>query len=193
MQEILKKPWAWLALLLTVALSYACATYMRDGGKPESVHHEPYNAVSNNVATDQLSASSLEPPPAPDQSFMQCLGWAASNYQVPVDALMGIMRVEGGHSGQAIADRNGTYDLGVMQINTLWVPQLARLWHVDYATAYRAVRDNGCENVYVGAWVLKQKIAQTGTIYNGIADYHSATPSRGMPYADKVTMRMTRH
>lgn len=115
-----------------------------------------------------------------------CLLLAAQTYNVPPAALIGIMHVEGGHVGQQVLNTNGTYDLGPMQVNTIWLPQLAKLWHVDQSTAQSWVRDNGCVNVYVSAWILRQKIDKTYGLYNGIAHYHSATPGRGQNYADKV-------
>jgi hypothetical protein len=101
------------------------------------------------------------------------------------------MSVEGGRVGMAVGPNiNGTYDLGPMQINTLWVPRLARLWGVSYDTAYHAVRDSGCENIYIGTWILKQKMMETGGLYNGIAAYHSASRAYGPPYANKVVYAM---
>jgi len=125
------------------------------------------------------------------QTLARCIVMASSTYGVPADVVIGIMYVEGGHRGQAVGPNvNGTYDLGIMQVNSLWVPKLALLWQVDNRTAYNAIRDSGCENIYVGAWILKQSIAETGTLYDGIAYYHSATRGIGAPYADKVLVTM---
>src|ERR1700728_3222181 len=127
------------------------------------------------------------------QALATCLLMAANTYQVPAAVMIGIMHVEGGHVGQAAGpNTNGTYDLGPMQVNTRWVPQLAHIWHVPQRTAYEWVRDNGCVNVYVAAWILKQKIAETGNLFGGIAHYHSATPGLGYTYANKVVGVMER-
>jgi hypothetical protein len=123
------------------------------------------------------------------KTLAACLLMASNMYQVPLPTLIGILRVEGGHIGQESGPNfNGTYDLGVMQVNTLWVPQLAQIWHVNDATAREWIRDNTCVNVHVAAWILKQKIAETGSLYGGIAYYHSATLGLGYPYANKVMM-----
>jgi hypothetical protein len=120
-----------------------------------------------------------------------CLMSAAATYQVPPAVMVGIMQVEGGHIGQEAGPNfNGTYDLGPMQVNTHWLPELARVWHVNYQTARSWVRDDGCVNVYVAAWILKQKIAETHSLYGGIAYYHSATPYEGYRYANKVVAVM---
>ncbi|MGB4102286.1 MAG: lytic transglycosylase domain-containing protein [Alphaproteobacteria bacterium] len=121
-----------------------------------------------------------------------CLILAAQTYHVPAAAMIGIMHVEGGRVGQQVLNTNGSYDLGPMQVNTLWLPQLARLWRVDVPTAHNWVRDNGCVNVYVAAWILRQKIDEAAGLYGGIARYHSGTPWRGDSYARKVLAVMER-
>ena len=127
------------------------------------------------------------------QALAACLIAASHTYDVPPAVMIGIMQVEGGHVGQAAGPNfNGTYDLGPMQVNTLWLPRLARAWHVSNVTAHTWVRDDGCVNVHVAAWILKQKIAETGSLYVGIAHYHSATPTEGAHYANKVVAVMDR-
>lgn len=115
-----------------------------------------------------------------------CLLLASQTYKVPPAVMIGIMHVEGGRVGQQVRNSNGSYDLGPMQVNTIWLPQLASLWKVDQMTAQQWVRDNGCVNVYVAAWILRQQIDKTSGLYSGIARYHSATPWRGFEYANKV-------
>ncbi len=125
------------------------------------------------------------------QALATCLLMASSTYQVPPAVMIGIMQIEGGHVGQEVGPNfNGTYDLGPMQVNTRWAPQLAQIWHVNESMARTWMRDDGCVNVHVAAWILKQKIAETGSIYGGIAHYHSATPSLGAQYAAKVIAAM---
>ncbi len=127
------------------------------------------------------------------QALAACLLLASNTYQVPPAVMIGIMQVEGGHVGQAVGpNNNGTYDLGPMQVNSRWMPQLARLWHVSEFTARTWVRDDGCVNVHVAAWILKQKMAETGSLYGGISHYHSATPGVGSRYAAKVVAAMDR-
>ncbi len=127
------------------------------------------------------------------QALAACLLAAANTYQVPPAVMIGIMQVEGGRVGQeSLRNFNGTHDLGPMQVNTIWMPKLGRYWHVSSETARVWVRDDGCVNVHVAAWILKQKIAETGSLYRGIAHYHSATPGEGNRYATKVIAAMER-
>lgn len=121
------------------------------------------------------------------QALAACLMLASQAYDVPPAVMVGIMHVEGGKVGQQVGPNiNGTFDLGPMQVNTRWLPTLASAWKVDKKTALRLVRDDGCVNVRVAAWILRQKIDEAGSLYKGIAYYHSATPGIGTRYAAKV-------
>lgn len=126
------------------------------------------------------------------QALAACLMLASHSYDVPPAVMVGIMHVEGGRVGQMSRNTNGTYDLGPMQVNSRWVPELARYWRVDERKARTLIRDDGCVNVKVAAWILHQKIEETGSLYGGIAHYHSATPGLGYRYAAKVVAVMER-
>jgi hypothetical protein len=130
---------------------------------------------------------------AATQALAACLLMASNTYHVPAAVMISIMQVEGGHLQQEAGPNvNGTFDLGPMQVNTRWLPQLARTWHVSNATAKAWVRDDGCVNVHVAAWILRQKINETGSLWGGIAHYHSASPWLGPQYANKVIAVMDR-
>src|SRR6185369_3041153 len=101
-----------------------------------------------------------------------CLMIAAQTYMVPPGVLLGILQVEGGRIGQEVGNANGSYDLGPMQVNTIWLSTLSKRWNVDRETARQWVRDDGCVNMGVSAWILRQRINLTGSLWEGIAGYH---------------------
>jgi hypothetical protein len=120
-----------------------------------------------------------------------CLMLAAQTYSVPPAVMVGIHQVEGGKPGQAVGPNdNGSYDLGPMQINTLWIPELADKWGVSEDTAYRWVKDDPCTNMGVSAWILRTHMNETGSLAKAIAHYHSRTPQFGHPYKGKVVSAM---
>ncbi|MDR9468928.1 MAG: hypothetical protein RI559_11815, partial [Marinospirillum sp.] len=49
-----------------------------------------------------------------------CAATYADFYEVPMVIMMAIREQEGGWPGAEIKNRNGTVDLGVMQINSAW-------------------------------------------------------------------------
>lgn len=122
-----------------------------------------------------------------------CLMLAAQTYSVPPAVMVGIMEVEGGRIGQQVLNTNGSYDLGPMQINTVWVPELAEYWGVAPSTAATWIRDDACTNMGVAAWILRSHMDRTGSLSQAIANYHSKTPSKGYPYKAKVIEAMRRN
>lgn len=120
-----------------------------------------------------------------------CLMLAAQTYSVPPAVLVGIYQVEGGKPGQAVGPNgNGSYDLGPMQINTLWVPELAEKWGVSNNTALRWVKNDPCTNMGVAAWILRNHMNETRSLSQAIAHYHSKTPRYGYAYKGKVVTAM---
>ena len=123
-----------------------------------------------------------------------CLLLASQTYAIPPAVLLGIYQVEGGRVGQEVGpNQNGSYDLGPMQINTLWVPELAKNWGVSDNTALRWVRDDPCTNVGVAAWILRSHLDETGDLAQAISHYHSRTPLHGNAYQQRVIASMAQH
>lgn len=112
---------------------------------------------------------------------LHCVNAAAVEYHVPAKLILSVLQVERGKVGQVVKNQNGTYDLGPMQINTSWLPTLAR-----YGITQQDVRDNPCVNVRVGAWILSKSIAEGKNVLVGIGDYNSHTDHFNRRYYTKV-------
>lgn len=123
-----------------------------------------------------------------------CFLIASQNYGVPPAVLAGIYQVEGGRIGQEVGpNKNGSYDLGPMQINTLWIPELAEYWGVSQSTAKKWIRDDACTNVGVAAWILRSHLDETQDLSQAIAHYHSRTNQYGSVYKRKVIASMEKY
>ncbi|NQZ13730.1 MAG: lytic transglycosylase domain-containing protein [Alphaproteobacteria bacterium] len=123
-----------------------------------------------------------------------CLMLASQTYSVPPAVMVGIYEVEGGKPGQAVGpNKNGSYDLGPMQINTLWIPELAQKWGVSEKTAYGYVKNDPCTNMSVAAWILRSHMNETRSLSKAIAHYHSRTPRIGYAYQGRVINAMRRN
>ena len=64
---------------------------------------------------------------------LACMALVAQLYGLPPRVLPAIQAVEGGRPGLVGRNANGTEDLGVMQINTIWLPVLARYSNIPEA------------------------------------------------------------
>jgi soluble lytic murein transglycosylase-like protein len=120
-----------------------------------------------------------------------CIFLAAQTYSLPPAVLMGIYQVESGKVGEETGpNKNGSYDLGPMQINTVWMDSLSKKWDVSSDVARTWVRDDPCTNVGVASWILRESLDETGDLSKAVAMYHSRTPHIGLRYIKKVVSSM---
>jgi len=110
----------------------------------------------------------------------ECIIETAARFDMPAQLIYSILKVEGGQVGLKNKNTNGTYDLGPMQINTIWIDTFK-----PYVTPEQILY-NGCINVQVGAWILKSRINESGDFWEGVGGYHSKTPSLNETYQQKV-------
>lgn len=114
---------------------------------------------------------------------LDCINQSALHYHVPATMIISVIQTEGGRNGQAVKNKNGTHDLGVMQINTIWLPKLEK-----YGITRDTLQYDACTNVEVGTWILAHSIAKADG-WNGIGNYHSYTPKHNRIYREKVKAR----
>lgn len=125
--------------------------------------------------------------------LVTCLLLASQNYNVPPALMAGIYQAERGRVGQEVSNTNGSYDLGPMQINTLWVPVLAKKWGVSQSVAKKLVRDDACKNMEVAAWILRNHLSETKSLRQALTQYHSRTPKYAKKYYDRVMDKMKKN
>ena len=117
-----------------------------------------------------------EPPYPP--VIMQCVEQASSTYMVPRIVLLGIIRRESrGNPRATHHNHNGTYDIGIMQVNTEWVKKLSKR---GMRINYRNLLDP-CYNIHLGAWIVRHELFADHNVPDGaqfwkrVANYHSHT------------------
>ncbi|KUY56122.1 transglycosylase SLT domain-containing protein [Burkholderia sp. RF2-non_BP3] len=138
-------------------------------------------ARSMNHATPKIAATIALSCALHGFARADCLDDAATFQKVSVSLLRGIAQVESGMNPNAVnTNTNGTVDIGLMQINSTWLPTLAR------EGISRESLFDACTNAYVGAWILSQNIRQLGANWNAIGAYNSASPDKRLAYARKV-------
>ena len=115
------------------------------------------------------------------RTMMDCFNEAGKMYKVPPMLLQSIAWVESRYDKNAKNhNTNGSVDMGVMQINSLWLEPLSE-YGVETKHLY-----NACYNISVAAWILRKQINEVGYNWQAVAHYHSRTPEYGENYARKV-------
>lgn len=124
-----------------------------------------------------------------------CWQQAALRYGVSPWLLYAIAERESQFDPNAIntANSDGTRDLGLMQINTFWLPHL-RKFNISEQDLF-----DPCTNIHVGAWILAQNIQQFGNNWIAVGAYNVGT-RRTEPadaarrrYGEDIRSRFNRH
>ena len=115
--------------------------------------------------------------------YLKCMLIVAATAGLPPRVLPVIQAIEGGTIGMVRADRNGTQDLGVMQVNTLWLPALAARAGLSKAETKTRLLGDPCFNIAAAALILRGYLAaENGNLLLAVGDYHSHTPLLNTEY-----------
>lgn len=126
---------------------------------------------------DTPPVEALIPPDLP-----ACVATAARRYHIPLRAMLGVLRTEGGSVGQRVGNTNGTDDHGPFQINTVWVNELKAFGYTD-----EILTENYCASAMAAAYIMRYEINLAGgDFWKGIGNYHSRTPRHHDRYVKEV-------
>ncbi|WP_434716306.1 lytic transglycosylase domain-containing protein [Paraburkholderia sp. A3RO-2L] len=114
-----------------------------------------------------------------------CIDNAAAFHHVNASLVRAIAEQESGMNPTRVGrNSNGTRDIGLMQINSTWLPKLAT-YGVSEANLF-----DGCTNAFVGTWILAQNIARLGNSWEAVGAYNAVTPSKRAAYVQKVYKKL---
>ncbi|HJV33548.1 lytic transglycosylase domain-containing protein [Geomonas sp.] len=112
-----------------------------------------------------------------------CFEEAGAEYGINPQILRAIAKVESNFNPYAVnKNSNGTYDFGLMQINSSWASTLGKQRWNNLGDA--------CYNTKTGAWILAQCISKYGYNWKAIGCYNSQTPQKRDVYARKVFQQL---
>ena len=119
---------------------------------------------------------------------LNCWDMAGQKFNVDPWLLLAIADVESGLTSKSFnKNSNGSYDLGLMQVNTIHLKELQKL-----GINSNHLLNNDCVGIYVAAMLLKRSTDKYGKNIDGIGGYHSGTPSRRRAYGMKVLKAYSR-
>ena len=115
--------------------------------------------------------------------FLACMAAAAAFYHLPPRVLPSIQAVEGGQVGGFSRNRDGSDDLGLMQVNTLWLGPLARAARLSPEAVRARLIDDPCFSIAAAAAIMRTYLIETrGDLMQAVGDYHSHTPALNQGY-----------
>lgn len=115
--------------------------------------------------------------------YLKCMLIVAATTGLPPRVLPVIQSIEGGAPGMIRPDSNGTADLGVMQVNTIWIPALANHARLSEAQTKTLLINDACFNIAAAALILRTYLAEEhGDLLPALGDYHSHTPALNTAY-----------
>jgi soluble lytic murein transglycosylase-like protein len=115
-----------------------------------------------------------------------CWDEAAARYGLSSHLLYAIARTESGLNPAAVGrNRDGSRDIGLMQINSSWLPTLA-----SHGIAEHHLFD-ACTSIQVGAWVLAGNVSRMGYTWEAVGAYNARSAPLRRAYAHKVHRELT--
>lgn len=108
-----------------------------------------------------------------------CFEEAGERYGVSPQLLWAIAKTESNFNATAVNyNNNGSFDYGVMQINSSWYRELG-------ADKWMRLGD-ACYNVNVGAWILSQCTQRHGHTWVAVGCYNGISRDKRVKYANRV-------
>lgn len=116
-----------------------------------------------------VAAEASEPQDAAEPSS-NCWARAGTYYSIDPWLLYSIAQQESRLNPRALnVNADGTYDIGLMQINSSHLPALAKFGFTEQSLW------DPCTNIHVGAWVLRQGMAVFGNNWRAVGAYNAGT------------------
>lgn len=121
-----------------------------------------------------------------ENSINQCIHQAAGGRPWLEQTLRALRRQEGGWIGAEVRNVDGSVDLGPMQVNSWWVPRIARLIGRSEPQVKSWLRDDPCFNVDASRWIFLSALHDSGDFWKAVGIYHSPSPLRQVRYSRSV-------
>ncbi|MHB0992222.1 MAG: lytic transglycosylase domain-containing protein [Burkholderiales bacterium] len=121
----------------------------------------------------------------PNLVHADCWDDAEARYSVSKYLLLAIAQYESGLDPDRVnRNRNGSYDIGLMQINSAWLPALK-----PFGIGAAELK-NPCVNLNVGAWILGKNFLVYGKNWRAVGAYNAKTEWKRASYAHQIAHKL---
>jgi hypothetical protein len=139
----------------------------------------------SSAAQTTASQTALDSLKEPIRTRVTCSIQAAKRFGLPANLVIAVAEQEGGHVGQWVQNKNGSYDVGPMQFNTVYLRHLER-----FGITASDVEADGCYPYELAAWRLRRHLDRDdGDLWTRAANYHSRTPIHNARYRAAIRVR----
>ncbi|HMK43159.1 MAG TPA: lytic transglycosylase domain-containing protein, partial [Dissulfurispiraceae bacterium] len=108
-----------------------------------------------------------------------CFDDAAKKYELSADLLRAIARTESGMRANAVnRNSNGSFDIGVMQINSFWFPK--------FGLTADQLKSDPCLNVMTGADILSRCVKSHGYTWEAVGCYNAYSHAKRVAYSWRI-------
>lgn len=128
----------------------------------------------------------------PEPEIARCIRQAARGQLWLEKTLWGLRDQEAGWIGAEILNKDGSHDLGALQINSWWVPRIAALLSRREGDIRRWLRFDPCFNAEVARWIFLDALKMSGNYWKAVGIYHSPNGIRQRRYAALVAVHLQR-
>jgi soluble lytic murein transglycosylase-like protein len=177
-------------IFLTTLASFLCAEDISDmllgdtkaiitSSKSEAENHDPAPIKKEESVIEKAYANDTTQNKSTKNYFVE----AGNYYNVAPWLLWAVGKVESGHNPYAVnKNKNGTYDIGIMQINSIHLSRLSK-----YGITKQKLFDSRT-NIYAGAMILRECIDKYGNNWNAVNCYNGMSKENRVyfTYAKKV-------
>ncbi len=119
------------------------------------------------------------------QSYKDCISYSADYFKLSRELMVAVLMTERGYSAKVKQNNDGTFDLGIYQINQVRLPELKQ-FNIDAVT----LATDQCINAFMAAYILHNEINDAENYWEGVGNYHYGIwgkyPANHFRYIDKV-------
>ena len=128
----------------------------------------------------------VTPQYTPEQ-ISACISKSSAKYQVHPHVVYAIAKWESDFNPSALskANKDGSQDHGIMQINDWWLKKVLWKQGITKADLYDA-----CYNIEIGTWILAQCIQQHGQVWRAVGCYNARSVDKQDAYIKNVMATM---
>ena len=127
-----------------------------------------------------------------EQLLAACIRRAAQGKTWLERTLWALRDQEAGWVGAQVPNRDGSHDLGPLQVNSWWVNRVAAETHRPPAHIRYWLMHDACFNVEVARWIFLSGLSVTGDYWAAVGAYHSPGAWRQRRYASAIARKLRR-